>query len=139
MGQKVHPKGFRLSVKKDWESSWYANKRDYGKNVTEDYFIRNLLKKRLKHGAVSLIQIERAGERIRGRIVTGRPGIVIGRKGQELDKLKLEIQKLANKDIILDIIEVKKPELDAQIVAETIALQLERRISFRRAMKKAMQ
>ncbi|GAB4268428.1 MAG: 30S ribosomal protein S3 [Opitutales bacterium] len=139
MGQKVNPIGFRLSVRRDWESRWYANKQNFPLLLKEDNVIRTFLKKKLKYAAVPRIFIERAGNRIRVKLFTARPGIVIGRKGQELEKLKGEIQKLTGKDILLDIQEVKKPDLVAQLVAENVALQLERRISFRRAMKKTVQ
>jgi small subunit ribosomal protein S3 len=139
MGQKVNPIGFRLSVRRDWESRWYASKKNYPKYLEEDYKIRELLNKKLRFASVPKIFIERASNRIRVKVFTARPGIVIGRKGQELDKLKDELIKLIGKEIILDIQEIKKPDLVAKLVAENVALQLERRISFRRAMKKAVQ
>ena len=139
MGQKVNPIGFRLSVRRDWESRWYAGKQDYKKFVAEDYQIRNYLEKKLRYASVPRIFIERANNRIRVKIFTARPGVVIGRKGTELEKIKDELAKLVGKDIILDIQEVKRPDLVAKLVAENVALQLERRISFRRAMKKAVQ
>ncbi|MCH2154553.1 MAG: 30S ribosomal protein S3 [Opitutales bacterium] len=139
MGQKVNPIGFRLSVRRDWESRWYANKADYKHFVKEDHTIRNYLEKKLRFASVPRIFIERASNRIRVKIFTARPGVVIGRKGAELDKIKAELAKLIKKDLILDIQEVKRPDLVAKLVAENVALQLERRISFRRAMKKAVQ
>ncbi len=139
MGQKVHPTGFRLQVRRNWESRWYADKGEFGEFLNEDYLIRNTIHKRLKYAAVPRIFIERASNRIRVKIFTARPGIVIGRKGQELEKIKEELSKLVTNEILLDIQEVKKPDLVAQLVAENVALQLERRISFRRAMKKAVQ
>ena len=139
MGQKVNPIGFRLSVRRDWESRWYAGKQDYKKFVAEDYQIRNYLEKKLRYASVPRIFIERANNRIRVKVFTARPGVVIGRKGTELEKIKEELSKLVGKDIILDIQEVKRPDLVAKLVAENVALQLERRISFRRAMKKAVQ
>ncbi len=139
MGQKVHPTSFRLQVRRDWESRWYAEKEEFGLFILEDYKIRELINKKLRYAAVPKIFIERAGNRIRVKIFTARPGIVIGRKGQELEKIKESLSKLVKKDILLDIQEVKKPDLVAQLVAENIALQLERRIAFRRAMKKAVQ
>lgn len=139
MGQKVNPKGFRLSVRRDWDSRWYATKKDFSSYLHEDYVIRNFFEKKLRFASVPKIFIERASNRVRIKLFTARPGIVIGRKGQELDKLKNELNKLINRDVILDIQEVKKPDLVAKLVAENIALQLERRISFRRAMKKAVQ
>ncbi|AWT59366.1 MAG: 30S ribosomal protein S3 [Candidatus Moanabacter tarae] len=139
MGQKVNPAGFRLQVRRDWESRWFADKGDFGDYLEEDYIIRKAINLRLRYAAVPRIFIERAGNRIRVKIFTARPGIVIGRKGQELEKLKEELAKVVDKEILLDIQEVKKPDLVAQLVAENVALQLERRISFRRAMKKAVQ
>lgn len=139
MGQKTNPIGFRLPVRRNWESRWYAKKRDFGALLTEDYRIREMLRKKLKQAAVPRIFIERAGNRVRVKIYTARPGVVIGRKGQELEKLKDELNKFAGKEVILDVQEVKKPELVAYLVAENVALQLERRISFRRALKKAIQ
>lgn len=139
MGQKVNPIGFRLAVRRDWQSRWYANKREFGHNLNEDYQIRAFLSEKFRYAAVPRIFIERAGNRVRIKVFTARPGIVIGRKGAELEKIKESLSKLISKDILLDIQEVKKPDLVAQLVAESVALQLERRISFRRAMKKAVQ
>jgi small subunit ribosomal protein S3 len=139
MGQKVHPTGFRLQVRRDWESRWYADKGEFGDYLYEDYVIRNAIHEMLRYAAVPRIFVERAGNRVRVKIFTARPGIVIGRKGQELEKIKDRLTKLVHRDIRLDIQEVKKPDLVAQLVAENVALQLERRISFRRAMKKAVQ
>ncbi len=139
MGQKVNPIGFRLSVRRDWQSRWFASKKDFGKNLKEDYQIRSFLGEKFRYAAVPRIFIERAGNRVRIKVFTARPGIVIGRKGAELEKIKEALGKLIQKDILLDIQEVKKPDLVAQLVAESVALQLERRISFRRAMKKAVQ
>lgn len=139
MGQKVNPIGFRLSVRRDWQSRWYANKKEFGPNLKEDYEIRSFLGEKFRYAAVPRIFIERAGNRVRIKVFTARPGIVIGRKGAELEKIKESLGKLIKKDVLLDIQEVKKPDLVAQLVAESVALQLERRISFRRAMKKAVQ
>jgi small subunit ribosomal protein S3 len=139
MGQKTNPIGFRLAVRHNWESRWYAKKADFSQFLAEDYRIRKMLGEKLKLASVPRIFIERAGTRVRIKIFTARPGIVIGRKGQELEKLKDDISKMIKRDILLDIQEIKKPELVAALVAENVALQLERRISFRRAMKKAMQ
>jgi small subunit ribosomal protein S3 len=139
MGQKVNPVGFRVSVTKDWLSKWYANKKDYAPLLLEDIGIRDIVKKKLQSAAVPKIAIERYANRARITIFTARPGIVIGRKGAEIDKLKEELTRLTGKEIYVDIVEIKSPEVDAQLVAENIALQLERRISFRRAMKKAVQ
>ncbi len=143
MGQKVNPIGFRLAVRRNWESRWFATKRDFPAFILEDYRIREFLKEKLRQAAVPRIFIERAGPKVRVRIWTARPGVVIGRKGDELKKLREEIAKVAGKakvdDVILEVNEVKRPDLVAQLVAENVALQLERRISFRRAMKKAIQ
>lgn len=139
MGQKVNPIGFRLSVRRNWDSRWYSSKKEFPALVNEDYRIRELLRGKLRYAAVPKIFIERAGSRVRIKIYTARPGIVIGRKGGELDKVKDDIQKITGREVLLDIQEVKKPDLVAQLVAENVALQLERRIAFRRAMKKAVQ
>ncbi len=139
MGQKVNPIGFRLAVRRDWQSRWFANKKEFGKNLKEDYQIRAYLGEKFRYAAVPRIFIERAGNRVRIKVFTARPGIVIGRKGTELEKIKESLSKLIKKDILLDIQEVKKPDLVAQLVAESVSLQLERRISFRRAIKKAVQ
>jgi len=139
MGQKTNPIGLRVAVNKDWRSKWYADKREFGKLLVEDQEIRGLLKKKLESASVPRIGIERAATRCRITIYTARPGVVIGRKGAEIDKIKEEISRMTGKEIYVEIIEVKKPEVDAQLVAENVALQLERRISFRRAMKKAVQ
>jgi small subunit ribosomal protein S3 len=139
MGQKTNPIGLRLAVNKDWGSKWFAEKKDFGKLLAEDRKIRELLKSKLEGASVSKIQLERAASRCRITIYTARPGVVIGRKGAEIDKLKEEISKMTGKEVYVDIQEIKQPELDAQLVAENVALQLERRVSFRRAMKKAVQ
>jgi small subunit ribosomal protein S3 len=139
MGQKTNPIGLRVAVTKDWRSKWYANKKDFAALVVEDSRIRTFLKKKLEGAAVPRILIERAASRCRVTIQTARPGVVIGRKGSEIDKLKEDLSKLTGKEIYVDIVEVKSPDLDAQLVAENIALQLERRVSFRRAMKKSLQ
>jgi small subunit ribosomal protein S3 len=139
MGQKVNPIGFRLAVRRNWESRWYAKKADFSRFIAEDYRIRAILIEKLKMASVPRIFIERAGNRVRIKIFTARPGIVIGRKGQELEKLRDDIAKMIKREVLLDIQEIKKPELVAALVAENVALQLERRISFRRAMKKALQ
>ncbi len=139
MGQKTNPIGLRTAVNKDWLSKWFALRREFGKLLAEDHQIRRLLKKKLESAAVPRIQIERAANRCRITIFTARPGVVIGRKGAEIDKIKEELARLTGKEIYVDILEVKTPEIEAQLVAENVALQLERRISFRRAMKKAVQ
>ena len=123
MGQKVNPTGYRLSVLKNWESRWFADKKDFGKFVAEDYIIRSFLKKKLRYASVPRIFIERAGGRVRVKIYTARPGVVIGRKGQELDKLKEGLAKKLGQSVILDIQEVKKPDLVAQLVASNVAMQ----------------
>jgi len=139
MGQKTHPTGFRLAVTRDWDSRWYAGKKDFPGFIKEDYTIRAFLTEKLRYASVPRIFIERASGRVRVKIFTARPGVVIGRKGQELDKLKAHLNKKVGKDIMLDIQEVKRPDLSGQLVAENVALQLERRIAFRRAMKRAVQ
>ena len=139
MGQKTNPIGLRVAVNRDWRSKWYAGKKEFGKLLSEDRNIRDLLKQKLESASVPRILIERAATRCRVTILTARPGVVIGRKGAEIDKLKEELSKMTGKEIYVDILEIKTPELDAQLVAENIALQLERRVSFRRAMKKAIQ
>jgi small subunit ribosomal protein S3 len=141
MGQKVNPIGFRVGVNRNWRSIWYADKKNFPIYVVEDFKIRRFVKKKLETAAVSKIVIERAGNRVRVNIHTARPGLVIGRKAAELDKLKEEIRGFTNinREILIDVKEVKNPETDAQLVAESIAQQIERRISHRRAMKKAVQ
>lgn len=139
MGQKTNPVGIRLPVTRDWRSKWFAPKREFGKLLAEDAKIRTLLKKKLESASVPRIQIERAANRCRITVYTARPGVVIGRKGAEIDKLKEELGKMTGKEIYVDIQEVKQPELNAQLVAENVAMQLERRVSFRRALKKAVQ
>ena len=138
MGQKVHPKGFRLGVIEQWDSRWFA-KREYADLLHEDTKIRNFLKKRLYHAGVSKIEIERAANKAKINIHTARPGIVIGKRGAGVETLKKEVQALTENEVFLNIIEVRKAETNAQLVAENIATQLERRIAFRRAMKKATQ
>ena len=137
MGQKVHPIGFRLGVNRNWDSRWFARK-EYSNFVLEDYKIRKFLKKRLFQAGVARIEIERAANKVRIRMYTARPGIVIGKKGVEIEKLKRELEKMINREIIIDIQEVRKAEVEAQLVAENVALQLVRRIAFRRAMKKSV-
>ena len=137
MGQKTHPYGFRLGYNKPWKSRWYAD-RDYADLLHEDVKLRRELKERLKSAGISSIDIERAANKLVVRIYTARPGIIIGRKGAEIDKLKQEVQKRTKREVHIDIQEVHRPELDAQLVAESIALQLEKRVAFRRAMRKAV-
>ncbi len=137
MGHKVNPIGLRIGITRNWDSRWYAE-RDFPHLVYEDYSIRRHIKKKLYHAGISRIEIERAANKIRIKIHTARPGIVIGKKGAEIEALRQELQKMTGKEVFIDIQEVRRPELDAQLVAENIALQLERRISFRRAMKRAV-
>lgn len=137
MGQKVNPIGQRLNITRTWGSVWYADK-DYATFLIEDQKIRKFLKKRLNHAALSCVKIERTGEQVRIKIFTARPGIVIGKKGAEIEILKKELEKLTGRKITLDIQEVRRPEADAQLVADNIAQQLARRVAFRRAMKKAV-
>ena len=137
MGQKVHPIGFRLGIIRTWESKWYAEK-DYATLLHEDLKLRDYLKKRLHHAGISKIEIERAASKAKVNIFAARPGIIIGKKGSEVEALKKDLAKLTDKEIFINIQEVRKPEIDAHLVAENVALQLERRVAFRRAMKKAV-
>ena len=137
MGQKINPIGFRLGIIKTWDSKWYAE-ADYAKLLHEDLKIRAYLKKRLYSSGVSKIEIERAANKTKINIFTARPGLIIGKKGSEVETIKKELSSLTSKEIFININEVRKPELDAQLVAENVALQLERRIAFRRAMKKSV-
>jgi small subunit ribosomal protein S3 len=137
LGQKTHPYGFRLGYNKAWKSRWFA-KKEYADLLHEDVKLRKQLKDQLRSASVDTIEIERAANKLVVRIYTARPGIIIGRKGSEIDKLKNEVQKRTNREVHIDIQEVHRPELDAQLVAESIALQLEKRVAFRRAMRKAV-
>ena len=137
MGQKVNPHGMRVGVIKDWDSRWYAE-ADFADNLIEDHEIRTYLKKRLYSAGISKIEIERASDRIKIIVHTAKPGVVIGKGGAEIEKLKAEVQKMTDKKLFVDIKEVKRPDRDAQLVAESIAQQLENRVSFRRAMKSTM-
>jgi len=137
LGQKVHPIGFRLGFNRTWESRWYSE-ADYAKLLHEDIKLRNFLKKRLYHAGISKIEIERAASKAKFNIFAARPGIIIGKKGAEVETLKKELAKLTDNEVFLNIQEVRKPEVDAQLVAENVALQLERRVAFRRAMKKSV-
>jgi small subunit ribosomal protein S3 len=137
MGQKVHPTGLRLGFNKTWRSRWFS-KKDYADLLHEDLKLKAELKKRFSHAGVSRVEIERAANKLKISLFTSRPGIIIGRKGQEVDKLKQEIQKRTGREVFINIQEILKPELDAQLVAESVALQLEKRIAFRRAMRKAV-
>lgn len=138
MGQKVNPIGLRLGIVKTWESRWYAGK-NYADYILEDHKIRKFLKKKLYHAGISRIEIERSSRRIRLRIYTSRPGIVIGKKGSDIAELKQTLEKMVSNEVLIDIQEVRKPEIDAQLVAENVALQIERRVAFRRAMKRGIQ
>ncbi|MDD6652138.1 MAG: 30S ribosomal protein S3 [Eggerthellales bacterium] len=138
MGQKVSPTGFRLGVTEDWRSRWYADK-NYAETLQNDIAIREFLKKQLAHAAVSKIEIERAGDKIKVIITTARPGIVIGKKGAEIDNLRKKLSTVANGKVSIEVVEVKRPELDANLIAQSIAEQLEGRVAFRRAMRKAVQ
>jgi small subunit ribosomal protein S3 len=137
VGQKVHPYGFRLGVTKTWRSRWFA-KQDYHRLLKEDLELKELLKERLKSAGVSSVEVDRPGNKLRVTIRTSRPGIIIGRKGAEIEKLKQDLAKKTKREVFIDIQEVHKPELDAQLVSESIALQLEKRVAFRRAMRKAV-
>ena len=139
MGQKVHPHGLRVGVIKDWDSKWYADKKNFGDNLVEDYNIRKYLKKSLFSAGIAKIEIERNDNKVRIHIHTAKPGVVIGKGGAEREKIQANVGKLIGKNVIIDIVEVKNAEVNAQLVAENIAAQLERRISFRRAMKQVMQ
>jgi len=137
MGQKVNPHGLRVGIIKDWDSMWYAEK-DFADNLVEDYQIRDFLKKKLYNAGVSRIEIERTTDRVKIKIHAAKPGVIIGKGGGEIDKLRAQVNKMIQKDAIIDIIEIKKSDKEAQLVAENIAAQLENRVSFRRAMKSAM-
>ena len=137
MGQKVHPKGFRIGVTREWDSRWYAD-RDFTELLHEDYKIRKFVKERFYAAGVSTVEIERTGNRVKVSINTAKPGILIGRGGTEVEKLKVDLAQLTGKNVNVNIVEIKRPELDAQIVAENVATSLERRIAFRRAMRQAV-
>jgi len=137
LGQKVNPIGLRLGIVKTWESRWYAGK-NYSDYILEDYNIRKFIKKKLYHAGISRIEIERSAKRVKLRIFTSRPGIVIGKKGSEISQLKKELESIIPNEVLIDIQEVRKPEIEAQLVAENIALQIVRRVAFRRAMKRGV-
>ncbi|MFP4346824.1 MAG: 30S ribosomal protein S3 [Thermodesulfobacteriota bacterium] len=137
MGQKVNPIGLRLGIVKTWESRWYADKK-YSDYILEDYRLREYVKNKMYHAGISRIEVERSSKRVRLRIHTARPGIVIGKKGSEIEKLKKELEKMISQEVLIDIQEVRKPEVDAQLVAENVALQIVRRVAFRRAMKRGV-
>jgi small subunit ribosomal protein S3 len=138
MGQKVNPKGLRLGIIRDWEGKWFADKKNYANLLLEDVRIRDFIKKKLYTAAVSRIQIERAANRVKVFIHTARPGIVIGRGGAEVEHLRRDLEKITGRQVSINIVEIKTPELDAQLVAENVAVQLEKRIAFRRAMKQVV-
>jgi small subunit ribosomal protein S3 len=137
LGQKVNPISLRLNITRGWESTWYADK-NYAKYLLEDQAIKKYLKQRLFHAGIARINVERTGEKVRVKLHTARPGIIIGKKGVEIEALKQDLDKLTNRESVIDIQEVRRPEADAQLVAENVAMQLERRVAFRRAMKKAV-
>ncbi len=137
MGQKTHPIGIRLGIIKTWDSRWYA-KKNYKQMLHEDLAVQKYVKEKLSHAGVPKVEIERTGQKLKATIHTARPGIIIGKKGAEVEKLKKQLEKITGKEMSIDIKEIRKPELDAQLVAENIAMQLEKRIAFRRAMKKAV-
>ncbi|HVU80773.1 MAG TPA: 30S ribosomal protein S3, partial [Rhodanobacteraceae bacterium] len=139
MGQKIHPTGFRLAVTRNWNSRWYANNRDFGHMLAEDIKVREYLKKKLKNAAVSRVLIERPAKNARITIYSARPGVVIGKKGEDIENLKKELATRLGVPVAVNIEEVRKPEIDAQLIADSITQQLEKRIMFRRAMKRAMQ
>jgi small subunit ribosomal protein S3 len=137
LGQKVNPIGLRLGIVKTWESKWYSDKK-YAEYIHQDYQIRKYLKQKMYHAGISRIEIERSSKRVRLRIFTSRPGIVIGKKGAEIAQLKADLEKRIDQEVLIDIQEVRKPELDAQLIAENVAMQIERRVAFRRAMKRGV-
>ena len=138
MGQKANPTGFRIGVTEDWRSRWYADK-NYATNLANDLEIREFLNKQLSRAAVSKVEIERAGDKIKVIVTTARPGVVIGKKGAEIDALRKKLEKIANGPVNIEVVEVKRPELDANLIAQSVAEQLEGRVAFRRAMRKAVQ
>ena len=138
MGQKVNPHGLRVGVIKDWDSRWFADKKTFGDTLVEDYNLRKTLKKQLYSAGISKIEIERDGKKVRRHIHCAKPGMIIGKGGSEIEKLRVQCEKMLNKPVAINIVEIKSPDLNAQLVAESIAQQLEKRISFRRAMKQAI-
>lgn len=139
MGQKVNPHGLRVGIIKDWDSKWYADKKNFDELLIEDYKIRDYIKKKLYIAGISKIEIERAANRVKVTVHTARPGMVIGKGGAGVEELRLELEKLTKKSVVVNVEEIKVPEIDAQLVAENIAAQIEKRVSFRRAMKQAIQ
>ena len=138
MGQKVHPHGLRVGVIKDWDSRWYANKKDFGDTLVEDYNLRKTLKKQLYAAGIAKIEIERTKQRVRIHIHCAKPGMVIGKGGSEIEKLRVQCENILKKPVAINIVEIKNPDLNAQLVSESIAAQLEKRIAYRRAMKQAI-
>jgi len=138
VGQKVHPYILRIGVNKNWRSLWYADQKDYAANIKEDFEIRKFIKKRYVHASVSYINIERMGNQIKIKIASARPGIIIGRRGADIDRLKGELAGITKKELSIDIIEIKNPAAEAQLVAQTVAFQLEKRVAFRRAVKRSI-
>ncbi len=139
MGQKIHPTGFRLAVSRNWTSKWFANSKHYANTLNEDIRVREYLKKKLSHASVAKVTIERPAKNARITIHSARPGVVIGKKGEDIETLRADLRKMMGGDVGLNIEEIRKPEIDAQLIADSIAQQLEKRIMFRRAMKRAMQ
>lgn len=139
MGQKVHPFIQRIGITVNWRSLWYADRRQYSKNIIEDFKIRRFITKKFVHAAVSHVVIERLAEQVKIKIASARPGVIIGRRGADIDRLKEDLAKITTKEIAVDIIEIKNPSLDSQLVAQNIAFQLEKRVAFRRAVKRAME
>ena len=139
MGQKIHPTGFRLAVSRNWASRWYAGNKDFAGKLAEDLQVREFLKKRLKNASVGRVLIERPAKNARITIYSARPGVVIGKKGEDIERLKVELTKMLGVPVHVNIEEIRKPEVDAQLIADSITQQLEKRIMFRRAMKRAMQ
>src|SRR6476659_2825050 len=139
MGQKIHPTGFRLAVNRNWGSKWFANKKHYGPTLAEDLKVREYLKKKLAHASVAKVTIERPAKNARITIHSARPGVVIGKKGEDIEVLRGDLRKMMGSDVGLNIEEIRKPEIDAQLISDSISQQLEKRIMFRRAMKRAMQ
>jgi small subunit ribosomal protein S3 len=138
MGQKVHPYGFRLGYIKDWQSVWFASKNDYAKTLKEDIVIRNYIAKELKNASIAKTEITRTSDQIKVTVYSAKPGVAIGKKGAGIDKVRLDLRRLTSSNLIFNIAEVKRPEADAKLIAENIAVQLEKRVAFRRAMKKVM-
>lgn len=138
MGQKVHPYIQRIGVNKNWRSLWYADRKDYANNIKEDYKIREFIRKRFSHASVSYVNIERMGDQVKIKIASARPGVIIGRRGADIDRLKGELATITSREISVDIIEIKNPALDAQLVAQNVAFQLEKRVAFRRAVKRSI-